>query len=357
MKLSKQKFKSVLKNLATVVISTIVSLIVILILLEVYLRIFEPPAETPGYTITHPTRRYQLKPDFTGKTYDAVLQVNSHGLRDFERPINLDSNNLRVTVFGDSFTFGIGVNHEETFTKILEKNLQNQHRQNVQVFNFGIPSYNTVQEELYLKEVYDQYLPDVVIFMFYAGNDTNLLEPVNSMSGINSYALIRASKDIMRRLYAYNWLARRYYSMIYMLKYGGEGKNDLEARINHDSNLFSDDFEGWQETQRSFKRIVEFCKAKKVKLGFAIIANHTKLGRSYDEDPMKSIVEKIYHALSEADVKFIIRADEAYREFTNQEHKLWVKPKDTHFSKMANKKLGDFLYPWVESIIQDPSDQ
>ena len=97
-----------------------------LLFFETYLRITQTPQVTPGYIQSHPTRRYALNPNFTGKTYSAKLQINSYGLRDEEKPILKKEDARRIAVFGDSVTFGVG-----------------------QVFNFGVGSYNLVTEYQY----------------------------------------------------------------------------------------------------------------------------------------------------------------------------------------------------------------
>jgi len=122
------------------------SVLLILVVLEVVLRMTTDPFVTPGYTRTHLERRDELRPNFQGRTYKAALNINSYGLRDEDRPISGENQAYRLAVFGDSITFGIGAKSEDTFPKLMERILNDAYDSEIQVFNFGVPSYNTVNE-------------------------------------------------------------------------------------------------------------------------------------------------------------------------------------------------------------------
>jgi len=128
------KFYSLGKNLLFLLIAFNLTLFLCLVVLEISLRQFISVGVEPGYRKTHPTRRYELKPYFVGKTYDANLSINSYGLRDFERPISKGDDAYRIAILGDSITFGIGVEMEQTFPKILEKKLNDYMKIPAQVF-------------------------------------------------------------------------------------------------------------------------------------------------------------------------------------------------------------------------------
>ena len=62
------------------------------------------------------------------------VKINSKGLRDNEYPFERDKDTFRVLVLGDSFTWGIGVNIEETFTKRWEAKYHGR----VEIINAGV---------------------------------------------------------------------------------------------------------------------------------------------------------------------------------------------------------------------------
>ena len=335
------------KNVLFAIIAVTFSCLISLGILEVILRIFQEPGATPGYTMTHETRRYQLKPNFSGKTHSAEFKINSYGLRDYERTISTGDETYRIAVFGDSVTFGIGIKLEETFSKILEKKLNLYHYPlPIQLFNMGIGSYNTVQEYYYLKESHDRFIPHMVIFEYTAGNDSCLTNPGHT-SDINKIAAIRWGKDILRNLHSYNFLAAEYYALLYKAKQERKYENEYIARLKNDELLFAENFKGWIENKKAFRDIATFCKNKNITLIFAVYANNFMLSPSLDKDPYYLIINKIINALKQAGVQHIILLDDSFREYAGNEKKLWVTPTNHHFSLLANKLAADTIFQYI----------
>lgn len=339
--------RNIAKNGLFALIAITLSCLIFLGILEVILRIFQEPGATPGYTITHETRRYQLKPNFSGKTHKAELKINSYGLRDYERAISAGDETYRIAVFGDSVTFGIGVKLEETFSKILEKKLNSFfHPLPIQLFNMGIGSYNTVQEYYYLTESYDRLMPHMVIFEYTAGNDSCLTNPGNT-SDINRIAAIRWVKDILRNLYSYNFLAAEYYALLYKAKQERKYDNEYIARLKNDELLFAENFRGWIENKEVFRDIIKFCKNKNITLIFAVYANNFMLSPSLDKDPYYFIINKIMNAMNQAGAQHTILLDDSFREYAGNEKELWVTPTNHHFSLLANSLAADTMFQYI----------
>jgi len=339
--------KKLLKNITFSLITTLLALLILLIGLELSLRIFTKPPITPGYTQTHPTRRYELKPNFSGKTYSADVKINSSGIRDKERKIIQGDKAYRIGIFGDSYTFGHGVASEETFPKILEDSLNQLYEAQILVFNFGVPSYNTVMEYLHIKDVYDVYKLHLIIVVFICGNDTYQIDPVTTLKGINNFYFVRLIKDLLRNLYSYNWLAERFYRLVYIFKWEKQSGNEMQARLRHDNQLYADDFKGWGEAQKAFGDISTFCKTKNSDLIFAIIANNVNLSDSLQTDPWYNVIQKIIKALQNNNAKNILLLDEAYRQYAGDEKKLWVREYDSHYSPLAHKLAADYMFDYI----------
>lgn len=53
------------------------------------------------------------------------VRINSRGFRDYEYTIEKPQNTYRIIVLGDSFTFGLGVELNETYPKLLEESINN----------------------------------------------------------------------------------------------------------------------------------------------------------------------------------------------------------------------------------------
>lgn len=101
------------------------------------------------------------------------VNTNPYGMRDSEPSLQATKSHCRIAVLGDSYTFGVRVREEDTYSKVLEKLL----RQSVaafqcqfEVLNFGVIGYSTYDEDLMLKYRAVNFEPHVVI-LGYVLND------------------------------------------------------------------------------------------------------------------------------------------------------------------------------------------
>lgn len=70
--------------------------------------------------------------------FDYVTNINSLGL--WDKKIKIEKGDkYRILCFGDSWTYGYGVNIENSWTKILEQYLIANRSENIEVINCGRP--------------------------------------------------------------------------------------------------------------------------------------------------------------------------------------------------------------------------
>jgi hypothetical protein len=94
---------------------------------------------------------------------DVTLHTNSAGFRGTrEYPLNKRAGTTRILGIGDSFTFGWGVQDEETFGAVIEST-----RPNVEVINIASPGYGIDQMLLGFREIGKQFEPDYVLIGIY----------------------------------------------------------------------------------------------------------------------------------------------------------------------------------------------
>jgi len=105
--------------------------------------LFVPPAQQ-FFRRPHHYYHHDLIPDAAGTlqwgdiTYS--MSTNSLGFRDRRvREVSLDRVGRRIVLMGDSFTEGIGVNHEDTFAGRLEEALG---RRGIEVLNAAVAGYS-----------------------------------------------------------------------------------------------------------------------------------------------------------------------------------------------------------------------
>jgi hypothetical protein len=119
----------------------------------------------------------RLRPGYAGwftKEGRAFIRINSQGLRDREHFLAKAPGVLRIAVLGDSYAEALQVPWEDTFWHVLEEKLQSCEAlgsRQVEVINFGVSGYGTAQELQMLRNYVWQYDPDVVLLLFYPGND------------------------------------------------------------------------------------------------------------------------------------------------------------------------------------------
>lgn len=157
----------------------IISIIIFLALFEITLRLFYPQpvflmnAEeaSPKIFETGDSIPWTLKKNASERhmniigEWDVTVKTNSLGLRDDEI---IEDGRKKVLILGDSFTFGYGVENNETYAALLEKKLNGS----VDVINAGYASgYSMDTEYVYLKNHGLKLRPDAVILGFFIGND------------------------------------------------------------------------------------------------------------------------------------------------------------------------------------------
>ncbi len=121
----------------------------------------------------HPTRVYALKPDLEVRlkynNYDYVLRTNSHGLANPEIPVERDSSiHKRILVIGDAFSMPEGVQYEQSYTALLNENLNHGlNNPKIQVINAGVTGYGPVEQLPQLRELAPLFKPDIVLYQFF----------------------------------------------------------------------------------------------------------------------------------------------------------------------------------------------
>lgn len=148
----------------------------ILVGLEATLRWFFPQEER-GQSIVGPKLS---KPDsvlgmryvpgarwrITHPEYQVVYAINADGFRDEKRHVVPKPPGLiRVLLLGDSFTFGHGVNYDETWAVLAERELERR-GEPVGLVKAGIQGSDTRSALALLRELAPRYDPDLVVIGF-----------------------------------------------------------------------------------------------------------------------------------------------------------------------------------------------
>jgi lysophospholipase L1-like esterase len=122
---------------------------------------------------TNPVMGYELVPGSISFEDNAWYRINKDGIRDRDYSQTKANGTYRIAAVGDSCTFGLGLELENTWPKQLEQELQmtNPH---LEVINFGVMGYNTPQEAERIQDKVLKYSPDLII-IGYSLNDIGVL--------------------------------------------------------------------------------------------------------------------------------------------------------------------------------------
>ncbi|MBP6744101.1 SGNH/GDSL hydrolase family protein [bacterium] len=124
--------------------------------------------------------------------------LHSNGLRESGITEAKPAGVYRIVLLGDSQVEGIQVALEDTAGQLLEKRLTKILGHPVQVLNFGVSGYSTVQEFLLMKREVFKYSPDMVL-MGYDSRDMfeNWSAPDTAISNLRPYALKLPNQPVL----------------------------------------------------------------------------------------------------------------------------------------------------------------
>jgi lysophospholipase L1-like esterase len=103
------------------------------------------------------------------------ITSNSLGFRSPELPTSKASDVFRIAIFGDSSSFGWGVNYDDSWGALLQRSLQTQaHGKKIEVVNFAIPGDSSAYGSL----LFQKFAPISKADLFILGFGANDAKPV-----------------------------------------------------------------------------------------------------------------------------------------------------------------------------------
>jgi len=134
--------------------------------------------------------------------------------RDFYYPPEKAAGTFRIVAIGDSFTFGGKVQFDDTFPKRLERMLNlNTSQRKVEVLNWGIPGYSTVQEAELFEDAVMKFNPDLIVVEITL-NDAEL-KPFQVTHGFqNKDGSVKVASSALRHWKSLEFVVTRIYNTI-----------------------------------------------------------------------------------------------------------------------------------------------
>jgi len=249
-----------------------------------------PPRGFPRHLIKlDPVLKYRLIPNFDGYLdsyeYDVSVRTNAEGFRDRSwDPVAADKT-FRVLVLGDSFTFGMGVEQNETYTWLIEQKL-NLYTATT-VINVGVGGWGTAHEYALLRdEALARYHPNAILVGYFIGNDLgdNLRFDTDAYSeydGLLFQGSLTRAKQLRASAAKYCNTCRLLSSMWTLLNQADVVVNDLEhGDVNSRQFSAKDDPEktlAWDKTVATLEAMKSLADSRHIPLYVALIPHKLQL--------------------------------------------------------------------------------
>lgn len=196
-----------------------ISLFVGLLIGEIIIRFFFPQVISPvqfyydsklGGMVPVPNQKgFKSHP----REYYYEYQNNEIGMRDTRQLNDYKKKSYKILAIGDSFTYGWGVNDDETFCKLLEKKIN---KDSVAVLNAGASGSGTDYALKFFQVRGSELSPKVVLYFYYENDfvdnsenryftikqDSILPNTVNAAINLNAI-----QKNKLANSKIYNWFA------------------------------------------------------------------------------------------------------------------------------------------------------
>lgn len=156
-------------------VSVLCGIVGAVLLGELALRIggFSPIYANPlnSFHEPHPLVGYRGKPNFSGRfrraEFDVKIEHDENGFRKQERRHSKEKSKRQVLVFGDSFTWGWGVDQGRVFTDQMNTSMPDYH-----IMNFGLNASGTVQQFTIFEALAQNMVqPGDTVVLVFVGND------------------------------------------------------------------------------------------------------------------------------------------------------------------------------------------
>lgn len=311
---------------------TLVSTILCLVIAEFALRFYFArninfDIEMSRYTnlgkVASPNPRigHVHKKNISEKLMGVLVETNSDGLRDREYVVE-KTGKYRTIFVGDSLTLGWGVERQDTFEYLLEEQLNQTH--DVEILNFGIGNYNTVQQVNLFEEKGLKYRPDQVTMFFFI-NDAELLKKTSSLEFLSNSQLVTFYWSRLRGFFS-------------------DGSYE-SGYMDYYSRLYSDDSQGWQEAKAAM------LKMKKLALDNDFVFQVVLLPELHElvDYPFTELYGRVERFLNQNDID-VLDITSAFKDEADP-IKLWVARDDAHPNARAHRIIANSSIEFVAGTI------
>ncbi len=319
-----------LKNLLIRLTAILIIFLVILAIGEVLIRVYlgynmAYDIEMTKYAMNlkkdsdNPLVGHEHRPNKSMELMDVMVNINSDGLRDKEYPVD-KTDAHRIIFLGDSLTFGWGVEDNETFSSLIEEDLNS--KEPTEVINFGTGNYNTEQEVNLFIDKGLKYNPDKVV-LFYFINDAELTPEKSGLWFLG-----------------YSHFISFYWSRINSLM------NNLvpsKSFQEYYESLYDQDEQGWINARKAILELRDICKENGIKFQVVLLPEL----HDVNNEIFANVYNNLALFLEENNIDFLNLA----KLFDNHPNQidLWVSFDDAHPNNIAHRKIAESSVDFISN--------
>ena len=222
-----------------------------------------------------------------------MAPTNARGYRDLPRELAKKPGTRRLVSLGDSFTWGAGIEFDDTYARRLERQLPRRRREEWEVVQLALPGMTTVDEASQLHEEGFAYAPDVVL-LGYVLNDSEDPEAAEARRA-RDWAEEKTEKR-ERGPWDRSALFRVVSSRL-------RATAENRRRIAGYRSMYRPDAPGWVAGQKALKLMGNLCTEKGIPL---VVAIFPLLGQPLDESyPFAEIHAQVAQAAAAAGARVV----------------------------------------------------
>ncbi len=238
--------------------------------------------------------------------YSNEFNMDKFGGRKVTSESNNDIDTLEKIIFiGDSFTFGVGVEDNEVFCSLAQKDI------NPQILNFGRPGSSLPRDinliKLRLPDLIRKYKINNIIFCWFLGNDAADILNFKKVRIENKDDLLNHDTDILTKLNKFVFY-NRFLNKIYLIQYVRQKvMNIIKDEKNMDPvfHLFKNKKEYTNRfsklTDNYLNELNKISKEYNFKLTFLLIPDRYQIN-----DKKRELLKKQYNISPELQIDYLM---------------------------------------------------
>lgn len=266
--------------------------------------------------------QYPTNPrDYFDDDNTITFKTNSSGFRDTEFELEKKSDRYRIALLGDSFGFGYGVRKEDGVADRIEVLLGRNIKKKVEVYNFSVVGYSTMEEAILLESTVLKYQPDLIIVWFY----------------INDPKYLGRLEDIQSDLFKVFPVLRKHSSFFYFFGSRFDEIIPRKKTVEIFRALYQDGDKRWMNCEESLRKMGQLAAENGIPI---YLFFHPVLYDLREEYPFSDIHQKVIETAE----GFGIKAYDLLDAFKDKDEKtFWIHPQDMHPNEIAHEIAAEFV--------------